>query len=124
MKLHIDDKMTIGQLKDQFSIAFPYLKLEFFKKPHETGGISAKQDLLDSRTVLAATRTNHSEGDFFFNGTTTVEQLESSFQNVFGISVQVYRKSGKVWLQTVNTDSWTLIEQNEHGSFMEQEVGE
>ena len=91
MKLHIDDKMTIGQLKDQFSIAFPYLKLEFFKKPHETGGISAKQDLLDPRTVLAATRTNHSEGDFFFQwnnnrGTTRIQLSECIWDFRSGLS--------------------------------------
>lgn len=124
MKLRIDDSITIEQLKDQFSTAFPYLKLEFFKKPHGSGSSSAKMDILDHRTVLADARTNHSEGELFFSESTTVEQLESSFQSVFGISVQVYRRSGKVWLQTINTDSWTLDEQNERGSFMQQEVGE
>jgi hypothetical protein len=124
MKLHIDDKKTIGELKDQFNSTFPFLKLEFFNLPHESGKLSFKHDLLDHRTVLANCRTNHSEGDLFFNANTTVEEFESSFQTVFGISVQVYRKSGKVWLQTSTTDSWTLEEQNERGSFMEKEVGE
>jgi hypothetical protein len=28
---------------------------------------------------------------------------------------QVYRKSGKIWLETTVTDSWTLEEQNKQG---------
>lgn len=124
MKIRIEDTRTISELKDQFNAAFPFLKLEFFKAPHESGESSRKQDLLDHRMTLAKCRTNHSEGDLVFSGSTTVEDLESKFQSVFGISVQVYRKSGKVWLQTSTTDSWTLEDQNERGSFMEQEVGE
>lgn len=124
MKLHIDDTKTLAELKDQFNSIFPFLKIEFFNTAHQSGESSAKNGLLDHRAVLAKCRTNHSEGDLFFNGKTTVEEFESGFQTAFGISVQVYRKSGKVWLQTSTTDSWTLEEQNERGSFMEQEVGE
>ncbi|MBA3900883.1 MAG: hypothetical protein H0X62_11855, partial [Bacteroidetes bacterium] len=41
-----------------------------------------------------------------------VKELEQKFQNLFGVSVQVYRQSGSVWIQTTITDSWTLTEQN------------
>jgi hypothetical protein len=53
-----------------------------------------------------------------------VSKVEMGFQESFGISVQVFRKSGKVWLETSATDCWTLEEQNEQGAFMAQEIGE
>ena len=43
----------------------------------------------------------------------TVGDLEQRFQDVYGLSVQVFRKSGKVWLETTVTDNWTLDEQND-----------
>ena len=30
----------------------------------------------------------------------------------FGLHVQVFRRSGKTWLQTIRTDNWTLGQQD------------
>lgn len=124
MKLHVDDKRVIEELQVEFNKVFPYLKIEFFKKPHEVGETSPKKEMLPSNTTLGKWRTVHSEGDLFLNPSTKVEELESQFQEFFGLFVQVFRKSGAVWLETSATDSWTLAEQNEQGAFMEEEVGE
>jgi hypothetical protein len=35
---------------------------------------------------------------------------------VYGLSVQVFRKSGNVWLETSATDNWTLRQQNNEGA--------
>jgi hypothetical protein len=45
----------------------------------------------------------------------TVEELEKSFLVKFGLNVQVFRKSGKSWLETTITDKWTLEKQNTQG---------
>ena len=37
MKLHVDDKRNISDIQAEFNDVFPFLKIEFFKKPHETG---------------------------------------------------------------------------------------
>ena len=44
-----------------------------------------------------------------------VSALEKSFEVQFGLSAQVFRKSGKTWLETSKTDDWTLKHQNEAG---------
>lgn len=123
MKIHIDDTRLISELQEEFSNAFPFLKIEFFKKPHEVGAVSAKEDMLQADTTLGEWRTVHSEGDFKLTKDSTVAEVETGFQERFGLSVQVFRKSNQVWLETSATDSWTLAEQNEQGAFMEQEVG-
>jgi hypothetical protein len=124
MKLHVDDQRVISEIQEDFSSAFPYLKIEFFKKAHEAGEASPKSEMLPTDSTLAKWRTAHNEGDLTITADTKVEELESSFQDKFGISAQVFRKSGDVWLETSATDAWTLKEQNEQGAFMEQEVGE
>jgi hypothetical protein len=45
----------------------------------------------------------------------TVLDLDQQFQKAYGIGVLVYRRSGKVWLETTLTDAWTLEEQNWQG---------
>lgn len=46
----------------------------------------------------------------------TVKELENKCEEQFGILVQVYRKSGNVWLETSMTDNWTIKQQNDQGS--------
>lgn len=124
MKIHVDDKRNISEIQEEFNSVFPYLKIEFFKKPHDAGETSPLSDMLPSDSTLGKWRTNHNEGDLTITAETKVEEVESAFQEKFGISAQVFRKSGAVWLETSATDAWTLKEQNEQGEFMEQEVGE
>jgi hypothetical protein len=45
----------------------------------------------------------------------TVQELERVFQEELGLFIQVFRRSGKVWLETTATDNWTLFKQNEEG---------
>lgn len=124
MKIHIDDQRNISEIQENFNATFPFLKIEFFKKPHETGEASPMSEMLPTDSTLGKWRTIHNEGDLVFTAETTVDEVEKGFQDKFGISAQVFRKSGAVWLETSATDSWTLKEQNEQGAFMEQEVGE
>jgi hypothetical protein len=44
-----------------------------------------------------------------------VHELETLFQNRLGLYIQVFRKSGKVWLETTATDDWSLFKQNMEG---------
>jgi hypothetical protein len=45
----------------------------------------------------------------------SVAELEQQFSDVYGLSVQIFRQSGKAWLETTVTDKWTLEKQNEQG---------
>jgi hypothetical protein len=45
----------------------------------------------------------------------TVLELENAFMDEFGLCVQVFRKSGNIWLETTMTDHWTLKQQSDHG---------
>ena len=49
----------------------------------------------------------------------SVNSLEQSFRDIFGLHVEVLRKSGKAWLETSVTGNWSLMEQNAEGMALE-----
>lgn len=115
MKMKINDNRKISAIQEEFNSAFPYLKLEFFDAPHQFGAPSSKASIRKSSQTLGECRRIHTNGEFEIDAHMTVSDLEQGFIDVYGLSVQVFRKSGKVWLETTVTDGWTLLEQNKQG---------
>ncbi len=60
------------------------------------------------------------EGDFRIDSKLPVGEFEQKFLAKYGLNVQVFRKSGNLWMQTTATDSWTLAEQNRKGGASEE----
>ncbi|PBQ33714.1 hypothetical protein CNR22_18650 [Sphingobacteriaceae bacterium] len=115
MKIAINDKRKIFAIQESFTETFPYLKLEFFAKPHKVGGPSPKNLMNHPSKTLGECRTIHEGGTITITGTMTVAELEQRFADVYGLSVQVFRRSGNMWLETTVTDGWTLDQQNAEG---------
>lgn len=112
----IDDSQTIESVQKKFNSELPFLKIEFFKDPHLVGtGSNIKRMYEAASMKLNDLYNNHKRGKISIDRNRTVRDLESDFQNQFGFFVQVFRKSGKVWLETSVTDGWTLDVQNEEG---------
>lgn len=122
MKLIINDNKTIQEIQDEFNTVFKYIKLEFFKKAHKVGEASAKKDLLDSNKTLGEIRTVHNEGELMITADMLVSQVETAFEEKFGVHVQVFRKQNNSWLETTNTDNWTLTKQIQTAEYMEKPV--
>jgi hypothetical protein len=107
--------MLLSTVQSAFSVAFPYLKLEFFKHRHKVQGANAKKDLLTPGVTLHfKTRGPHTP-EITISSEMSVAALEQLFQDHFGLSAQVFRKSGKSWLETTFTDDWSLNKQNTEG---------
>ena len=115
MKIEINDHRKIFALQKEFNEMFPYLKIEFFSKPHKVGAPSSKKILKHPGKTIGQCRLIHNKGTLTIIPSMTVAELEQNFNEVYGLSVQVFRKSGKVWLETTVTDGWTLEEQNRQG---------
>jgi len=62
----------------------------------------------------------HSQGSLTVKETDKVSDLEKVLWDQFGLSAQVFRKSGNLWIETSLTDSWTLSRQNKEGKEMSQ----
>ncbi len=113
MKIDVSENITIDDLQKSFEEQFQFLKLMFFKKPHVAKEGSAKKDILNGGTKLTSIISKN--GNVTFDENTTVTELEELFKEKFGLNVQVFRKSGKSWIETTVTDNWTLKKQNEQG---------
>ena len=115
MKITINDHRKIFAIQEEFGKMFPYLKIEFFAKPHKTGAPSAKKIMKHPSKTLGECRAIHVKGTLTITPNMTVADLEQNFSDIYGLSVQVFRKSGRAWLETTVTDGWTLEEQNKQG---------
>jgi hypothetical protein len=115
MIVKIDDNKTISSIQQEFNAVFPYLKLEFFKSAHAVHQGNSKKDMLNSNLTLKQFRNKHIHGELEIMEGTKVSDLENSFQTLFGISAQVFRKSAGSWIETSVTDDWTLKQQNDEG---------
>jgi hypothetical protein len=123
MKLKINDTRKIFSIQKEFNASYPFLKLEFFSKPHRSAGPSSKKYIKSNSLSLAECRTVNKNGTITVSPNMTVYELEQHFQDVFGLNVQVFRKSGKVWLETTVTDNWTLEKQNAEGEELSKIAG-
>lgn len=116
----IKDDIILRDIQRTFHHMFPGLKIEFFSERHEVGEGSSMKNHLDTTRAIGEVRTKHTEGDLQIEGVMTVRALETHFQDWYGLNVQVFRRSGNLWIQTTATDSWTLDEQNRKGGSSER----
>jgi hypothetical protein len=114
MDIIIRSNTKINELKLYFNKRFPMLKLEFFK--------SGEKLPVEADVTVGEIRKNGHDGHIEIHSLLTAAELEKSFTDVFGIDLQVFRKSGKVWLQTTTTDHLTLGELNQIGEFMSEKI--
>jgi hypothetical protein len=113
--IEISDSKKISSLQEEFHEIFPFLKLEFFHHKHNSFQGSYKKDILNPNITLKQCRKKHSEGVLLIKEDMKVTEIENLFQDTFGLSAQVFRKSGKSWIETTVTDDWTLKRQNDEG---------
>lgn len=116
----IDGKQTIATLQKEFNKSFPFLKIEFFREPCIKGKGNSKDKMIMTNEVISRLQREKQFGKISFTNQTSVSELEENFLNKFGICMQVFRKSGNIWLETTSTDDWTLEQQNEEGRSLAQ----
>ena len=113
--MHIANTKTVGDLRKEFNEAFPYLKIEFYSMPYKAKELLPKDKIIRHGAPLAQCRKSDNEGTIELKPELTVAALEQALWENYGLSVQVFRKSGPLWIETSLTDSWTLLQQNYEG---------
>ncbi len=111
----IASEKKLIELKREFHTLFPYLRIEFYSGHHEAGEGSPKEKQLDADQTISEVSGKALNEDYNILPSMTVNQLEAYFDEHLGISAQVFRRSGNLWMQTTATDHWTLEEQNRKG---------
>jgi|TARA_B110000967_G_C18771720_1_gene503450 hypothetical protein len=109
----ITDLKTIKEIQQEFNKKFPFLKIEFYKEAHSAKEGSPNSIKWDSENTIEAIRKIHTSGNFSIQQDQKTSTLEANFVEEYGLNVQVFYKSGDLWLQTMATDEWTLKQQND-----------
>lgn len=115
MKIEINHLNKIENVKSDFNNMFPFLKIEFFKTPHDPGEPSSKNDMIDKNIYFGDIKALIKEGIISIDPDDKVSTVEKSFQQQFSLAVQIFRKQKEVWIETTKTVHLTLAEQNEKG---------
>lgn len=118
----INANQTTAELQAQFNKCYPFLKIEFFKTPHIKGRGNSRDKMITNNESLGKLQSKKNSGIISFSDSTTVTSLEDEFLLKYGLNIQVFRKSGKVWLETTSTDDWTLSQQNDEGKSLAQQL--
>jgi len=110
MKVIKSKQIKASDLKRKFNSKYPFLKIEFFKSKHKTLEGSLKKDLIVDDFII-----DSNNPIIEFEEEMLVSDLENQFAEKLKLYIQVFRKSGKSWLETTYTDSWSLKKQNQEG---------
>lgn len=106
--LEVYPELTLAQLYERFNELFPYLQLELvIDRP-----LSAKAREEQTMDELAGTITHCC---FLIEGNLFIADLESDFQECYGLAVRIKRWTGYAWHDTDDTRDWTLDQQNQKG---------
>lgn len=118
MKLQINRDTKIKDVQKEFTDVYPFLKVEFYKKPHEEKELTHKKFRLNSDKILSRESESFNQSEIDIHKNKTVAELEKEVYEKLGIAMQVSRRSGNIWLETSSTDDRTLEMQNEQGQAM------
>ncbi len=114
MILHLSKNKSLYDVQTEFTSHFPFLKIGFFNKRHKAFPGSERASLLKPEAKLPLTGERDSL-EVEIDESMTVKALEEMFKQQLNLNIQVFRKSGRSWLETTVTDNWTLRKQNEEG---------
>jgi hypothetical protein len=115
MNLTIRPNRLISEIQQEFNAMFPFLKLEFFRNRPGRSLEYSQNNIIGNNHKVSDGQGVLTDGSLTIEPLMTVKQLEKDFRSEFSLAVQVFRRSGNVWLETTMTDGWTLQHQNEHG---------
>lgn len=115
MKLTFNAETAIKNIQKEFSAAYPYLKIEFYEKPHEETELSVGQKRIPPQTILGEIGNFTSAVSVDMSEDRKVSEMEAEFFKKTGVAVQVSRMLGNTWIETSVSDDKTLAWQNGKG---------
>lgn len=113
MNVTINKGQTVLDVKHQFADHYDGLKLELFKKAHDDGESSnAKMRVLGTESIESLVSVDLPV-EIKINAALSVAEVEAAFEKQAGLHVQVFRKMRNIWIETVQTDGYSLKHQME-----------
>lgn len=114
--IEINDNRKISEIQEDFSTTFPFLKVLFYTEPEGITSPHVKHVQIKnvSKKIGEYSKTSR-KTVYIISPEKSVADLEKFFKVQYDLVVQVFRKSGKAWLETSETGNWPLEKQNNEG---------
>ena len=120
MKIIINNYRKIFAVQQEFTAVFPDLKINFFAKPNTQGGAPVKKIVKNSKTI-GDCRTIHNSGFITILPEMSVGELKQHFSDVYGLSIELFVKSGdNNWKESDQNENTLLGEVNDTATYMMQ----
>lgn len=116
MEIYISEEDILRNIQNRFHEVYPFLKLEFYDCPHQSGKSTARSQRISPDTPIEEIRLHHSFGWVDVSEHRAVKDVEKDFYRDMGLAVHILRRSRTGWQQITKTDSLSLEEQNNIGS--------
>ena len=116
MELILQSSDTVNSLKAAFHEQYSNLRLQFFKHEHNVGEGSPRKELIPGETLLTELSERAHDTRISCDSGISIGEFEQLIHDALGLNVQVFRRSGSLWLQTLNSDGWSLEEANERAN--------
>jgi len=115
LELHMKNETTCRNMQEEFSVSYPFLKIEFQKY----------QQTIEGRMIRTEKLLPEEKMSYFYRKTQlnaidvgsdrTVLQVIREFEKLLNLKLLLLRRSGKSWIETTLTTDWTLEQQNREG---------
>ena len=115
MKIEITDHRKIFTVQREFNELFPFLKIEFFAKPHTSGGASPHKLVGHAANTLGSCRTIHRKGFVTISPNMSVRELQQTFADKYGLTVRILKKDKGGWTDAASKDALSLEMHNADG---------
>src|SRR4249920_2074933 len=113
--MKIDSNWLISDLQEAFTKRYPYLRFELYRDDNTKNG-SRFGKLIGSQKIQSVMK-GSMKVNMEINDELCISDLKEMFKKI-GLLIQVFRRSGSVWVETTLTDAWSLQRQNEEGEII------
>ena len=93
MKIEINNRRKVLAIQEEFALAFPDLRIEFYEKPSKPGGSPSIKLMKSGGKTLTECRAVHNEGVITIRPGMTVGEVKGNFSDVFGLSVEILQNT-------------------------------
>jgi hypothetical protein len=122
MEIQFTPESTLKELQDSFSKLYPNLKLGFFVDLNNDGTYTADELIKNLHLKLDFFNPKIEKGSLSVAPNTKIVDFETEAFQLWGVDVQVFRSSAKLWLATKQTDHKSFFEQQEMSIHMNHTI--
>ena len=115
MIINITHKTTIRDVQRKIATEYPFVKIEFAVKQKFHRSKSSAKDWYDHDCKLLSIAKKPEKGWVVVHSWHKTFYLKQTFEERFGLHIEVLRRQNDQWVETSGTDIFTLDEQNEKG---------